>query len=210
MNRGNVLLSQCEFKKNAGHVYLGANMHTLKSVNSGYKSKLKVDNHSTSAKVEVITGKKYFFEPIPKNVKTNIDVHPRPVSDRVLKADLARATGFNDDRPVKDVSADLQSVLDAVKAAGGGTLYLPAGRYLVNNPIKCLRGLNCGDHGMYNITHKVVELPYLPIMMAETQEKAGLRSYSLKPMQVSEVLRWHSLISLPMVLVLKTRERPRS
>ena len=41
-------------------------MHTLKSVNSGYKSKLKVDNHSTSAKVEVITGKKYFFEPFLK------------------------------------------------------------------------------------------------------------------------------------------------
>ena len=50
-------------------------------------------------------------------MKTNIDVHPRPVSDRVLKADLARATGFNNDRPVKDVSADLQSALDAVKAA---------------------------------------------------------------------------------------------
>ena len=28
-------------------------MHTLKSVNSGYKSKLKVDNHSTSAKVKL-------------------------------------------------------------------------------------------------------------------------------------------------------------
>ena len=94
--------------------------------------------------------------------------------------------------PVKDVSADLQSALDAVKAAGGGTLYLPAGRYLVNNPIKVPSGVELRDHGMYNITHKVVELPYLPIMMAETQEKAGLRSYSLKPMQVSEVLRWHS------------------
>ena len=151
MNRGNVLLSQCEFKKNAGHVYLGANMHTLKSVNSGYKSKLKVDNHSTSAKVEVITGKKYFFEPIPKNVKTNIDVHPRPVSDRVLKADLARATGFNNDRPVKDVSADLQSALDAVKAAGGGTLYLPAGRYLVNNPIKVPSGVEL--RGSWDVQH---------------------------------------------------------
>ncbi len=66
MNRGNVLLSQCEFKKNAGHVYLGANMHTLKSVNSGYKSKLKVDNHSTSAKVEVITGRNTSLSPFLK------------------------------------------------------------------------------------------------------------------------------------------------
>ena len=123
------------------HVYLGADMHTLKAVNSGYKCKLKIDNHSTSAKVEVITGKKYSFEPIPKNIKTDIDVHPRPVSDKVLKADLARATGFNNNRPVKDVSAELQSALDAVKAAGGGTLYLPAGRYLVDNPVKVPSGV---------------------------------------------------------------------
>ena len=130
MNRGNVLLSQCEFKKNAGHVYLGANMHTLKSVNSGYKSKLKVDNHSTSAKVEVITGKKYFFEPIPKNVKTNIDVHPRPVSDRVLKADLARATGFNNDRPVKDGRLIVQkSTLTDYPVFSWRAFMLDEGRY---------------------------------------------------------------------------------
>lgn len=124
MNSGNVLLSQCDFKKNIGHIYLGANMHNLKSVNSGYKGRLKIDNQSTSAKVEVVTGQKYAFAPIPKNIKTNIDVHPRPASDKVLKADLAKATGFNNNRPVKDISAELQSALDAVKAAGGGTLYL--------------------------------------------------------------------------------------
>ena len=55
INSGNVLLSQCDFKKSTGHVYLGADTYTLKSVNSGYKSKLQIDNHSTAADVEVIT-----------------------------------------------------------------------------------------------------------------------------------------------------------
>lgn len=151
MNSGNVLLSQCDFKKNIGHIYLGANMHNLKSVNSGYKGRLKIDNQSTSAKVEVVTGQKYAFAPIPKNIKTNIDVHPRPASDKVLKADLAKATGFNNNRPVKDISAELQSALDAVKAAGGGTLYLPAGRYLVDNPIKVPSGVEL--RGSWDVQH---------------------------------------------------------
>ena len=66
MNSGNVLLSQCDFKKNIGHIYLGANMHTLKSVNSGYKGRLKIDNHSTSAKVEVSQGKNMLSPPFLK------------------------------------------------------------------------------------------------------------------------------------------------
>ena len=208
MNSGNVLLSQCDFKKNIGHIYLGANMHNLKSVNSGYKGRLKIDNQSTSAKVEVVTGQKYAFAPIPKNIKTNIDVHPRPASDKVLKADLAKATGFNNNRPVKDISAELQSALDAVKAAGGGTLYLPAGRYLVDNPIKVPSGVELrGSWDVQHHTHKVEGLPYSPIMMVELREKMVLRSYNLKLMRVSEVLRWHNSILLLTVSVLIIRER---
>lgn len=114
------------------------NMRTLKSVNSGHKQRLKINNHSNDAKIEIITDKKYAFEPIPKGLKTNIIAHPRPVSNQVLKADFSRATGFNNQRPVKDISSELQSALDALKASGGGTLYLPAGRYLVDKPIKIL------------------------------------------------------------------------
>ena len=68
-----------------------------------------------------------------------------------MKADLAKATGFNNNRPVKDISAELQSALDAVKAAGGGTLYLPAGRYLVDNPIKVPSGVEL--RGSWDVQH---------------------------------------------------------
>ena len=112
---------------------------------------MQIDNHSTAADVEVITGKKYTFAPIPKNIKTNIAVHPKPASDNVLKADLARATGYNNNRPTRDVSAELQSALDAVKAAGGGTLYLPAGRYLVDQPIKVPAGVEL--RGSWDVQH---------------------------------------------------------
>lgn len=151
INNGNVLLSQCHFENADKHVYFGMNMRTLKSVNSGHKQRLKINNHSNDAKIEIITDKKYAFEPIPKGLKTNIIAHPRPVSNQVLKADFSRATGFNNQRPVKDISSELQSALDALKASGGGTLYLPAGRYLVDKPIKIPSGVEL--RGSWDVQH---------------------------------------------------------
>jgi hypothetical protein len=151
INNGNVLLAQCNFKKPAGHVYLGSDVNTLKSVNSGYNGKLEIKNDSKSAKVEINNGKEYLFDPIPKNVITNIKAYPKPVSNIVLKADLPRVTGFNNDRPTEDVSAKLQTALNKVKAAGGGTVYLPAGRYLVNNPVKVPSGVEL--RGTWDVQH---------------------------------------------------------
>ena len=151
INNGNVLLSQCEFKKPAGHVYLGANVNTLKSLNSGYNRVLDIKNNSVSAKIETLTGDEYVFEPIPKNIKTNIDVHPKPKSNRVLKINLPRATGFNNDVPEIDVSAELQAALNSVKAAGGGTVYLPGGRYLVNQPVTVPSGVEL--RGTWDVQH---------------------------------------------------------
>ncbi|MEO6548731.1 MAG: glycosyl hydrolase family 28-related protein [Ferruginibacter sp.] len=151
INNGNILLTQSQFKKPAGHVLLGADVNTLKSVNSGYNSKLEIKNNSKSAKVEINNGKEYLFDPIPKNVITNIKVHPKPASNNVLKIDLPRATGFNNEQPTEDVSAQLQQALNEVKAAGGGTVYLPGGRYLVNNPIKIPPGVEL--RGTWDVQH---------------------------------------------------------
>jgi hypothetical protein len=151
INNGNVLLSQSEFKKPAGHVFLGSDVNTLKSVNSGYNGKLEIKNGSRSAKVEINNSKEYLFDPIPKNVVTDIKVHPKPASNKVLKVDLPRATGFNSEQPTKDVSAQLQTALNEVNAAGGGTVYLPSGRYLVNNPIKVPSGVEL--RGTWDVQH---------------------------------------------------------
>lgn len=151
INNGNVLLTQSEFKKPAGHVFLGLDVNTIKSVNSGYNGKLDIKNNSKSAKVEIKNSKEYLFAPIPKNVITDIKIHPKPASNIVLKVDLARATGFNNDQPKEDISNQLQTALNDVKAAGGGTVYLPGGRYLVNNPIKVPAGVEL--RGTWDVQH---------------------------------------------------------
>ena len=151
INNGNVLLSQCCFKQKKGHVYLGRNTHLLKSVNSGFNRKLQVDDFSSSATIEITRKKKYLFEPIPQKIKTDIAVHPRPLSDRIMRADLEKATGLNNNRPQKDISSELQSALDAIKSEGGGTLYLPAGRYLVNHPVRIPSGVEL--RGSWDVQH---------------------------------------------------------
>ncbi|MBQ8673176.1 MAG: poly(beta-D-mannuronate) C5 epimerase [Bacteroides sp.] len=151
VNSGNVLLSQCHFNKPTGHLYLGNEMNSLKSVNSGLHNRLAIDNQSRAAKVEIINGKKYAFTPIPQNIPTDIARHPRPASNNVLRVDLPKASGFNNDRPTQDVAADLQAALNRLKAAGGGTLYLPAGRYLVESPIKVPSGVEL--RGSWDVQH---------------------------------------------------------
>ena len=151
VNSGNILLSQCEFKTPSGHVILGANVNTLKSVNSGYNRRLEVKNDSGAATVDINAGDEYMFEPIPKNIKTDIDVHPRTATNKILRVDLPRARGFNNDVPTRDVTAELQAALNQVKAAGGGTVYLPGGRYLVNNPVKIPSGVEL--RGTWDVQH---------------------------------------------------------
>ncbi len=152
VNSGNVLLTQCDFRKPEGHVFLGRATRSLKSVNSGYNRQLDIKKEGRrGAPVEIVTGDEYAFDPIPKNIKTDIDIHPRPSSNKVLKADLPRATGYNNDRPDIDVAAQLQAALDKVKAAGGGTVYLPAGRYLIESPVKVPSGVEL--RGSWDVQH---------------------------------------------------------
>lgn len=151
INNGNVLLTQCDFKQQDKHVYLGTNTHSLKSVNSGYARKLKVRDASRSARIKITEDERYAFTPIPRDVKTDIAVYPRPASNRVLKVNLPCATGFNDHIPTVDVSGQLQEKLDELKAMGGGTLYLPAGRYLVEKPFRIPSGVEL--RGSWDVQH---------------------------------------------------------
>jgi hypothetical protein len=152
VNNGNILLTQCEFKKPNNHVFIDTNVNLLKSVNSGFSRVLDITNNSTAATVDIKTGDEFAFDPIPKNIKTNIAVHPKPKSNKVLRADLAGATGVdNNDAPTEDVSAELQAALNKMKAAGGGTVYLPGKRYLVNNPIIIPSGVEL--RGTWDVQH---------------------------------------------------------
>lgn len=206
INNGNILLTQCNFKKPAGHVFLGTDMNTLKSVNSGYKRILDVTNNSKSAKVEIYNGKNYLFDPIPGNIKTNISLSPRPSSNLVSKANLPRATGINNDIPIEDVSDKLQKALYEVKAAGGGTLYLPGGRYLVNNPVKIPSGVEL--RGTWDVQHHT-QSGGTGIFTTYSGGSDGVKGHSLIQLEAGAGIRGLTIAQLNIASDGATIENPR-
>lgn len=151
INNGNVLLSQTEFSKPGNHVYLTKEVDTLKSINSGFHRKLMVKKQGKKAYVESITDDQYLFDPIPKNIKTDIAKHPRPASNKLLRVDLPKASGLNDDAPTVDISEALQTTLNSMKDVGGGTVFMPAGRYLVEKPVTIPSGVEL--RGTWDVQH---------------------------------------------------------
>ena len=151
VNGGNVLLTQTCFADSARHVYIGNSANSVRALNSGCGSRLDIDNESRSAVIDVDYDGKYRFSPMPEISRTDIEVHPRPEASRILKADFPAAKGFNAQVPVTDISGQLQDALDALKEAGGGTLFLPAGRYLVNKPVTIPSGVEL--RGSWDVQH---------------------------------------------------------
>ncbi|MCL1786927.1 MAG: hypothetical protein FWG38_02970 [Defluviitaleaceae bacterium] len=172
LNSGNVILTQSQFLGRDRHIMLGEYVNTVRALNSGYGQvpytrRLMYNNHGElhtvdiresaysdtggAATVDIVNNAAFLIEPIPQNIQTDIAVHPRPPQDYVLRADLPRATEFDNIRPTIDVSAELQASLDAVAARGGGTVFLPAGRYLINNPIVVPSGVEL--RGSWDVQH---------------------------------------------------------
>lgn len=206
INSGNILLTQCDFKREEGHVYLGANAQMLTSLNSGYNTKLCVNNQSISAKVEASTDTSYIFEPIPQNIKTDIALHPKPLSNKVLKLKLPCATGFNNDIPTEDISAQLQASLNKVKESGGGTVYLPAGRYLLERPIKIPSGVEL--RGCWDVQHHT-QSGGTAILTNYDGGEAGEKGESLIQLEACAGLRGITIAQLNIVSDGFTMDNPR-
>ncbi|MFD0670739.1 immunoglobulin-like domain-containing protein [Cohnella sp. GCM10027633] len=163
-NRGNALVTQSNFKQADKHARLGANFGTFKSVNSGYNLNIEsanlaehidnlnldVDGGSSNVTVQIANDVDYLFEPIPKDVKTDIDAHPRPASNAVLRLDFPRS--LTSSAPTVDISARLQAALNYIEAQhDGGTVYLPGGRYLLNSPVIVPEGVEI--RGTWDVQH---------------------------------------------------------
>jgi hypothetical protein len=146
--RTNLLIAQSRFTSGGNHVSK-QNNSTVKSINSGSNGTLTVAGNTTN--VTQTRSDAYTFEPMPRGVKTDIDVHPKARADNILRVDLPRATGINGNSPSTDVTAQLQNALNAVSSAGGGIVHLPGGRYLVSNPITVPSGVEL--RGTWDVQH---------------------------------------------------------
>ena len=124
----------------------------------------------------------------------------------ILK-NLPRATGFNNDLPTEDVSAKLQTALDEVKAAGGGTIYLPGGRYLVNNPVKVPSGVEL--RGTWDVQHHT-QSGGAGIFTTYAGGAAGEKGDSLIQLETGAGIRGITIAQLNIATEGFTAENPRT
>ena len=193
INNGNVLLSQTEFSKPGNHVYLTEEVDTLKSINSGYHRKLMVKKQGKKAYVESVADDQYLFDPIPKNIKTDIAKHPKPVLNKLLRVDLPKAAGLNGDEPTIDISAALQTALNRMKVAGGGTVFMPAGRYLVDKPVTIPSGVEL--RGTWDVQHHT-QSGGTAIFTNYAGGEAGEKGTSLIQLEANAGIRGMNIVQL--------------
>ena len=200
-SRGVALITQSEFLQSDRHVRKAASFDDVRVVNSGANFNLAniydVNIDITGDGYTVVTSRDYIFTPIPQDIRTDIAVHPRPASTNVLRVDLPRATGFNSNQPSICVAARLQEAMDFLSGQGGGTLFLPGGRYLVNSPIVVptgveLRGTWDVQHhtqggGTAIFTHYGEGLPYHATALVSLNANSGLRGITFTQRNLTTV-----------------------
>ncbi|WP_435169714.1 S-layer homology domain-containing protein [Paenibacillus glycanilyticus] len=149
---GSLILGQSAFSKTAKHVLLEDSVATVNSVNSGHNGSLAVTDNSDAAEVNVHQDAKYVLEQQPAVAALDLANRPKPANNSLF--DITAAPYEADSTGETDVSAKIQQALDDADAAGGGTVYLPAGIYRVNNPLTVPSGVEL--RGSWDVPHHTI------------------------------------------------------
>ncbi|SFE40616.1 S-layer homology domain-containing protein [Paenibacillus catalpae] len=149
---GSLILGQSSFAKASKHVLLEDSVATVNAVNSGNNGSLAVTNNSDAAELNVHQDAKYVLEQLPEVAALDLENRPRPANDSLF--DVTAAPYEADSTGETDVSAKIQQALDDADAAGGGTVYLPAGIYRVNDSLTVPSGVEL--RGSWDVPHHTI------------------------------------------------------
>jgi hypothetical protein len=145
--RGMVSALGCDFRGPASHVVLGPGVERGRLLGNAFAGKPDVRNSAAPADVQISHLAMDFAKP-------DVSPHrespfPRPASNRVFVA-----TDFGLRADAGDNGPALQRALDSAGAAGGGTVYVPAGNY------KFTREITVPSHvelrGIFDVPHHTI------------------------------------------------------
>ncbi|GMK42227.1 hypothetical protein PCCS19_52860 [Paenibacillus sp. CCS19] len=149
---GSIILGQSDFAKPDHHVLLKGGVAEVRSLNSGNNGQLKVDDQSDGAELNIHQDARYTLKELPQSVATDWAEAPKPTGAGLF--DITQAPYSADKTGGADVSDKIQAALDAAAAAGGGTVYLPAGIYRVEQPITVPSGVEL--RGSWDVAHHTI------------------------------------------------------
>ncbi|MBM6384921.1 MAG: hypothetical protein JSY10_13135 [Paenibacillus sp.] len=121
-------------------------------MHSGYEGNLAVNDESTSAELNIHQEEDLVLETIPNVPSVDITVKPKPgtreLFNVVSQPYLADNTGNTDS------SQAIQQALNDAEAAGGGTVYMPAGIYRVEQALVVPTAVEL--RGNYDVPHHTI------------------------------------------------------
>ncbi|MCP1136268.1 S-layer homology domain-containing protein [Paenibacillus polysaccharolyticus] len=149
---GSLILGSSTFAKPDRHLLLQGDVATINAIHSGYEGNLAVNNESNSAELNIHQEEDLVLETIPNVPSVDIAVQPKPgtreLFNVVSQPYLADNTGNTDS------SQAIQQALNDAEVAGGGTVYMPAGIYRVEQALVIPTGVEL--RGNYDVPHHTI------------------------------------------------------
>jgi hypothetical protein len=149
---GSLILGQTVFAKADRHLHLMGGMKSLNAVNSGYQGVLKFQDDSMGAELKIDKDSSYRLKPLPAITGVDAAVRPKPAT--TLLFDVTAAPYLADNTGTTDAANAVKQALSDAGAAGGGTVYLPAGIYRIEQPITIPTGVEL--RGSWDVPHHTV------------------------------------------------------
>ncbi|MFC3789725.1 S-layer homology domain-containing protein [Paenibacillus sp. GCM10012307] len=146
---GSLILGQSSFALEANHIHLGSKAAELKAINSGNAGKLDIRDDSEAGEISEHHDPRYQLEQLPSVSSLDIASQPRPATNQLFN--VAEAPYSADKTGQTDVSSIIQQALTAAGQAGGGTVYLPAGIYRVDQALTVPSGVEL--RGSWDVPH---------------------------------------------------------
>ncbi|RKP53242.1 S-layer protein [Cohnella endophytica] len=149
---GSLILGHTVFSQSGNQVHLLGGVKAVTSVNSGYQGVLNLKNDSVGAQVKVDTDNDYVLEPLPAIGGMDVAERPKPASTQLF--DVTSAPYAADRTGASSAAGAVKLALLDAGAAGGGTVYLPAGIYRIDEPIIVPSGVEL--RGSWDVPHHTV------------------------------------------------------
>ncbi|BBI31712.1 glycoside hydrolase family 55 protein [Cohnella abietis] len=149
---GSLILGETKFSQPKGHLLLEEAVASVNALNSGFDNKLDIENHSLKAEVKVLQDSQVQLKKLPQAVKLDIAMQPKPTT--ALLFDVTASPYDADRTGQKDVSAAIKMALEDAGASGGGTVYLPAGTYRIQQSLTVPSGVEL--RGSWDVPHHTI------------------------------------------------------
>lgn len=149
---GSIILGQSTFAKPDHHILLQNNVSSVNAINSGYEGVLQVDDQSSAAVLNIHQDSRYVLEQLPVVSSTDIETAPKPATKQLFN--VVEAPYEADNNGQVEASALIQQALNDAADAGGGTVYLPAGKYRVEQPLSIPSGVEL--RGSWDVPHHTI------------------------------------------------------